>query len=370
MDQGKLRQVLINLLGNAIKFTEKGNVTLQVKRVNGSSLRIATGGSGNSHFGYLPTCHLEFSVQDAGMGIASEELTSVFDVFVQTASGKLSCRGAGLGMPISRRFVRMLGGDLVVNSELDKGTVFKFDIPVGITDAAQVHAHQLERGVIGLEPGQSVYRILIVDDIDKNRQWLSRLLQSFTDPTGNQGFEIREAADGQKAIEIWEEWDPHLIWMDMRMPVLDGHTATQHIKTACEGNSLRSSPIIIALAACGLEEERRLVRVTGCDNLVRKPLDEMEILDILVKHLGVRFAYESDAVEEKAESLQDALTNVPPKWLTNLRQATIAGDLDGMSTLIEQIRGQHTTLADRLAKLSHNFEHDAILRLIRQTAQD
>ncbi len=362
-DKGKLHQVLMNLLGNAIKFTEQGDVTVLVKRVNESSLEAA-GHDGNSRFGYMPTCHLEFSVQDAGMGIASEELSSVFDVFVQTASGKLFCRGAGLGMPISRRFVRMLGGDLVVDSELEKGTVFKFDVPVGITDAAHVYAHRLEQRAIGLEPGQSVYRLLVVDDIKKNRQWLSELLQSFADPTGVQGFEVRQAANGQEAVEIWEEWDPHLIWMDMRMPVMDGRTAIRHIKMACEQDALRASPVIIALAACGLEEERELIRVTGCDSLVHKPLEKIEVLEILIKYLDVRFVYAGDVVEEETESLQSALMAVPPQWLADLRRATIAGDLDGMATSIERIRGQHAVLADRLAKLAYDFEHDAILRLI------
>ncbi|MCP4542542.1 MAG: response regulator [Chloroflexi bacterium] len=370
MDKNKLRQVLMNLLGNAIKFTEKGNITLQVSQVSESSQRMPIGGGGNSHFGYLPTCHLEFRVKDTGMGIASQDLSSVFDMFVQTASGKLSCRGAGLGMPISRRFVRMMDGDLVVNSEFEKGTVFKFDVPVGITDAGQVRAHHLERRVLGLEAGQSVYRLLVVDDIEKNREWMSELLQSFTDPTGNQGFEVRQAANGQRAIEIWEEWDPHLIWMDMRMPVLDGRQATMHIKAACERNPEHSSPIIIALAACGLEEERELIRVTGCDNLVRKPLDEIQVLDMLIKHLDVHFAYAGDTAEKEAEPLQDALMAVTPRWLIDLRQATIAGDLDGMTTLIEQIRGQHTALADTLTKLAHDFEHGVILQLIRPMAQD
>jgi CheY-like chemotaxis protein len=224
--------------------------------------------------------------------------------------------------------------------------------------------------VIGLEAGQPIYRLLIVDDIEKDRQWMSKLLQSFADPTGNQGFEVRQAINGQEAIEIWKEWDPHLIWMDMRMPVLDGRQATMHIKAACKHSTQRSSPIIIALTACGLEEERELVRVTGCDNLIRKPLDEMEVLNMLVKHLGVRFSYADDVAEKTAESLQNALMAVPPQWLADLRQATVAGDLDGMATLIERIRGQHVALADRLTKLAYDFEHDAILRIIRQAVQD
>jgi signal transduction histidine kinase/CheY-like chemotaxis protein len=370
MDQGKLCQVLINLLGNAIKFTGKGDITLQVSRLDKSSGRAPIKGGGNSRFGYLPTCYLEFRVRDTGIDISSEELNSIFDVFVQIPSGKLSCRGAGLGMPISHRFVRMMGGDLTVSGESEQEAVFKFDVPVGITDAGRVHAYHLERRVIGLEPGQPVYRLLIVDDIEQNREWLVNLLQPFADPSGNHGFEMREAANGQEAIEIWEEWDPHLIWMDIQMPILDGRKAARYIKAASESIASRSAPIIIALITCGLEEERELARVMRCANLVRKPLYEVEVLDVLAKYLGVRFIYAGDRAEKEAESLQDALMALTPNWLADLRQATVAGDLGGMTALIEQIRAPHPALAAKLTRLVYDFEHDAILDLIRQAVQD
>jgi CheY-like chemotaxis protein len=157
---------------------------------------------------------LAFEVEDTGPGIAPEELGAVFDPFVQTASGQAAQEGTGLGLPISRQFVRLMGGDLVVHSEPGTGSLFKFDVGIELADAADVPTAQPERRVIGLEPDQRAadggpYRLLVADDREASRMLLTRLLEPL-------GFEVREAVNGQEAIEIWEEWEPHLIWMDMQ----------------------------------------------------------------------------------------------------------------------------------------------------------
>jgi PAS domain S-box-containing protein len=205
-DEGKLRQVLSNLLGNAVKFTQEGGV----------ALRVGTKDEGRRTKDQPPSVvrrsSLVFEVEDTGPGMAPEELAVVFDPFVQATSGQQPQEGTGLGLSISQQYVRLMGGDITVSSEVGRGSLFQFDVQAGLADAAEVQAAQPRRRVLGLEPNQPIYRLLVAEDKETNRQLLVKLLEPL-------GFEVQEAVNGQEAIEVWERWEPHLIWMDMRMPV-------------------------------------------------------------------------------------------------------------------------------------------------------
>ncbi|MGL5062311.1 MAG: PAS domain S-box protein, partial [Microcoleus sp.] len=230
-DEVKLRQVLINLLNNAIKFTSEGGVSVRVR-----------GGVGNrqnhNRERAIGRYLLHFEVADTGAGIAEEELDRLFEAFVQTKTGKDAQEGTGLGLIISREFVQLMGGDIAVSSEVGTGTVFEFDIQVHLVEAADIETKKTKRQVIALEPNQPRYRLLIVDDKPLNRQLLVKLLNPL-------GFELREANNGKEAVEIFMDWEPHLIWMDMRMPVMDGYEATKQIKTTTKGQATA----IVALTA-------------------------------------------------------------------------------------------------------------------------
>ena len=265
-DRLKLRQVLINLLNNAIKFTQEGSV----------SLRASTELEKNTQ---QTTIH--FEVEDTGAGIAPEELDKIFKPFVQTKIGVEAEEGTGLDVPISYNFVQLMGGELTANSELGQGTVFRFDIPVSVVDAQEVQNQEPRSRVIALAPNQPRYRILIVDD----KQTIRRLLVKLLEPVG---FEIAEASNGQEALEIWERWQPHLIWMDMRMPVMDGYEATKQIKSQLQDQET----VIIAITASALEEERAVVLSIDCDDFVRKPFPESIIFEKMAQHLGVRYLYQ------------------------------------------------------------------------------
>jgi len=353
-DESKLRQVLMNLLGNAVKFTEEGGVTL---RMGCSSPASGAEGQGEPR--------LRFEVEDTGPGIAPEELATVFDPFVQAASVWQSQEGTGLGLSISLQFVHLMGGDLTASSELGRGALFKFDVPIELADAAEVRTEQRWRRVVGLEPNQPVYRLLVAEDREADRQLLIKLLEPL-------GFEVLGAVNGQEALEIWEDWEPHLIWMDMRMPVIDGHEATHRIKATTEGQTT----VIIALTASAFEEDREMILAEGCDDFVRKPFRRDEIFDMLAKHLGVRFVYAEQARPlaahpADAASPADVLTPaslaaLPAEWVADLQRATILGNLDSILALVDQIRGQDAALADVLTELAHDYDHDTILAWLSQ----
>jgi len=361
-DEIKLRQVLINLLSNAIKFTEKGNVLMRVANKDQHII---------PETGTHETCKLVLEVEDTGSGIAPEELDTVFEAFVQTRTGRQAQSGTGLGLPISRTYVQLMGGDLHLDSEVGKGSTFKFDIevtPVGIEEVIARPDRLLHR-VIGLAPGQPRYRILIVDDRESNRQLMTKLLTPL-------GFDLKEACNGQEAIEVWNEWQPHLIWMDMRMPVMDGYEAVQHIKATTKGQATA----IIALTASVLEEEKAVILSAGCDDFVRKPFLEADIFELMSKHIGVKYIYEE--AEEKAERaipLTQAeagaaltatnLAELPSDLLNNLAHVVTRLDTAMINSLIDEIRAHNTGLAEGLASLAYEFRYDEILTLIHKARQ-
>jgi CheY-like chemotaxis protein len=216
--------------------------------------------------------------------------------------------------------------------------------------------------VVGLEPAgdpaAGSYRLLVAEDREANRKLLVKLLAPL-------GFEVREAANGREAIEIWERWNPHLIWMDVRMPVMDGHEATQHIKATPQGQGT----VIVALTASAFEEDRTALLLEGCDDFVRKPFREQEILDVLTKHLGVRFVYEGAEEEAKvAEDVltPDALAALPSEWVAELSRAARQADADLVLELLDPIREQHAPLANALASLVRDFRFDRVIALTQE----
>ncbi|MDM8549448.1 response regulator [Desulfobacterales bacterium HSG2] len=278
-DEGKLQQVLVNLFSNAVKFTQEGGITLKV--INMTTVEEDDLQSQISD--------LRFAISDTGPGIAPDELDSLFDAFAQTETGRKSQEGTGLGLPISQKFVRMMGGNITVESGVGRGTVFRFGIQAETAEGAKIETAQSERRVIALAPDQPCRRILIVDDEESNRLLLVKLLAL-------PGFKLRVAENGKEAVEIWEEWAPHLILMDMRMPVMDGFEATKRIKAAARGRAA----VIIAVTAGVFEEDRAVVLSAGCDDFMCKPFNESEIFDVIQKHLEVQYVYDKPARKPEA----------------------------------------------------------------------
>ena len=348
-EEGKLRQILSNLLGNAVKFTQQGEVTLRVKCATHSK----------------EMARLHFEVEDTGPGIAPQDLAVVFDPFVQSSIDQRFQEGTGLGLSISRQYVNLMGGDLTVRSELGQGSLFQFDLLVELAGDADLEAETQHHRVIGLEIGQPEHRLLIAEDNESNRQLLVKLLEPL-------GFAIKEAVNGQDAIQIWEQWEPELIWMDMRMPIMDGHQATMHIKGTAKGQDT----VIIALTASAFEEERERVLFEGCEDFVRKPFREEEIFDMLVKYLDVRFVYEesvqppiSRIIHKDVQTPTD-LVDIPSNLMADLQEAAIMADMSLIIKTIEQISLYNPATAEQLADFAHNFEYKKILELIENSGEE
>ena len=413
-DDVKLRQVLINILSNAIKFTQSGAVVLRVRKLENSgvvdlldsptvvfdtttsirdfsiissdyaTVELREEAEDSTRFQVI---FLQFEIEDTGVGIAAEELGNVFNAFVQTASGQKTQKGTGLGLTISRQFVRLMGGEIVVESQLELGTTFKFEIPVGAAYAADVPAGPINREVIGLEPNQPCYRILIVDDREDNRQLLVKMLSPL-------GFGLQQATNGYEAIEIWENWQPHLILMDVRMPVMDGYEATQQIKSRIQqreqehqGNGEMSishpdSPIpkIVALTASTIEGRRSFALLVGCDDFISKPFRKTEIFDTLNKHLGVRYLYSnstdfistgdrSNLSDPTPNAVLAYLPQLPAEWVENMKQVIRNADFDLIARTIEEIRDAHPEFAEILQGHLNNFDYQKILNLIAETEE-
>lgn len=379
-DESKLRQVLINLLGNAIKFTQEGSVTLRVRgfaeeQGNSCSLRQPQEVKVEENYclktptlySQSPVTRLLFEVEDTGSGITPEEIESLFEPFMQTETGRKSQQGTGLGLPISRSFVQLMGGNISVSSTLNKGSIFKFDLRVNIVPCCEFPTLKLKKRVISLAADQPSYRLLVVDDHWDNRQVLLKLLEAI-------GFEVCAAINGQQAVEFFSSYQPHLIWMDMRMPVMDGYEATKQIKAQKSGQET----VIIALTASAFEQEQELVLSAGCDDFVHKPLREEIIFEKLAQHLGVRYIYQDFTPTNKLEpkfnstaslepsSLPQAMMAMPRKWITQLYRAARGADEELILTLIEQIKDSHTPLARMLLDLVNDFKLQQIIDLTQK----
>ncbi|HBL60136.1 MAG TPA: hybrid sensor histidine kinase/response regulator [Cyanobacteria bacterium UBA8803] len=346
-DEGKLRQVLINLLGNAVKFTQTGGVTLRVG--------MRTGNEASS-----TPYTLHFEVEDTGYGIAPDEIDNLFQPFVQTSSGAQIKEGTGLGLTISRQFVRLMGGNIGCSSILGQGSRFTFNVQVHLVNPLEVATSISSGRVLQLAPHQPSYRILVVDDRQENCDLIVQLL-------GSVGFEVQSASNGQEAIALWETWQPHLIWMDMRMPVMDGYEAARQIR-AREPERRGTTPTkIIALTASAFEEQKTTILAAGCDDLVRKPFREQIIFDKITEHLGVQYIFENQLEQLNLSSSQNldclSLNVMNPEWIAALRQAAIEVDGEKILQLCEQIPQSHRHLADKLIELVHHFGFDEILAL-------
>lgn len=347
-DEGKLRQVLINLLGNAIKFTNSGRIILRVK--NEGKLLMYRGERKNA---------IAFEVEDTGPGIETEKIEKIFESFFKKSSQEFQA-GTGLGLAISREYVRLMGGDInVSNVRENQGALFRFSIPVRLASESMVERQQPIGRVIGMAPEQAGYRILVVDDKWENRKLLFKLFSSV-------GFEVRSAENGREAVALWSEFAPHLIWMDMQMPVMNGYEASKQIKSQLKGQAT----VIIAMTSQNFSDDRASILEAGCDDFINKPFQEETLFKKMAEHLGVSYIYEENVTTTSPlippELTAEALRGMAVEWLEKLYQAALELDEEIINELLEEIPESKTSMVKALKELVRNFMFDKIMDLAEQ----
>jgi PAS domain S-box-containing protein len=339
IDSGKLRQVLINLLGNAIKFTQQGEILL---RANTQALAINN------------KVLLSIEVIDTGIGIPEELQADLFKPFVQLA--QTDSRGTGLGLAISKSLIELMGGHISIISSFGTGSNFKIELPVIIATANDMMTEQEYHLVESIAPNQPAWRILVVDDNADNRLLLMNIL-------GKVGFQIQEAENGQQAIELFEQWQPHLIWMDMRMPVLDGYQASKKIRQLAGGDTVK----IIAITASAFKEQHDSIINSGCDAVVHKPFQIAEIFATLTKVLGVKFIYgatPAPAPTFTLETKKALLSKFPLSLRQKLHEAALELDTEAIDVIITEIRDIDADIANSLQVLAAHYQFEQIIHFV------
>ncbi|AZR82417.1 ATP-binding protein [Thiomicrospira sp. S5] len=344
-DAPKLRQILINLLSNAIKFTNQGGITLRLDTLEDDDCNLV----------------LKFEVEDSGTGIEQKDIERIFMPFEQLANAT-SQKGTGLGLAITRQFVNMMGGDIHVQSKPDEGSIFSFSIQVkhATTDVDLIsHGGPGGKTVISLADGEPEWRILVVEDQLENQLLIQKILKQI-------GFQVKIAENGAKGIELFQTWQPHFIWMDRRMPVMDGLTATRKIRQLPGGDQVK----IVALTASVFKDQRDEVMEAGSDDFVRKPYRPEELYDCMARHLPLHYRYAEDGeLEDEGSKLLNLSTQDMAQLSETLRdslyRAAVIGDAQSITEIIQTLPEAQIALASGLRKLVDAYRFDLIMELTK-----
>jgi len=338
-DEVKLRQVLINLLGNAVKFTDHGRVSLRIWWNDG---------------------RCTFEVADTGRGMPPDEVEQLFQPFSQTASGIRANEGTGLGLAISRSFATLMGGELSVRSKLGIGSTFTLSIPLPAADGAGEELSH--RRVLNLAPGQPHYRCLVADDMEENRLLFENLLERL-------GFEVRSTANGKEAVDAWRAWKPDVVWMDIRMPVLDGYEATRQLREE-ESHHALGHTLVIAVTASAFDHDREHIREAGFDDFVAKPFLQNTIIERLSRHLGVQWQYGDDETERRetqAPALavtDERIAAIPLALRLRLKHALVCGDVEAAISEVNELREMDGPVAEMFHGMISMYRFDRVLDLL------
>jgi two-component system sensor histidine kinase/response regulator len=350
-DEGKLRQILINLLGNAVKFTGTGGIVLRIRTDREDAGKI----------------RLEAEVEDTGPGISADEQANLFKPFQQTQSGRLMMSGTGLGLAICKEFVDIMGGDISVDSRVGKGSLFKFHVLLGEGEVDFSENKPESHRIKCLRPGQPACRVLIADDEEPNGEFLSKLL-------GDVGFETRQAANGKDAIAEFQAWRPHLILMDTRMPEMDGCEAARRIRASEGGAEVK----IVSVSASVFEENRREAFEAGADDFLTKPFREAVLFEKIERLLGVEYELSEKSASERdlacpadrSALTADALAALPKAFIMKMHDAVVQADYDTIMGLIDGLGRRRALVAAGLRDLVERFEYNRLLDLLQTKRRD
>jgi PAS domain S-box-containing protein len=344
-DESKIRQIMINLIGNAVKFTKQGRIRCIV-----DAQKID-----------ITDWNLTIQVEDSGIGITADDINTLFQVF-QQAPGGIAEGGTGLGLAISQRFAKMMNGNIRVTSEPGVGSCFALEITVQEDINAQPVVKKPQRKISGIKNPFTSYRVLIVDDVKESRELLSSFLTLV-------GFERIEATNGKEALDAWQTRAPHLIIMDIRMPVMNGLEATRQIRQAEKGTPVP----IIAVTASAFEEEKQTILDSGMNGYLRKPIQERELFDLIGKCLGIEYTYFSEdglpgsSIKSVSNPtiLVDELKSIPPELREQMISACSSADVDNLLDAVEKITPTLPHAAEQIQELTSRLNYDDILSLLQ-----
>lgn len=337
-DSDKLRQIIINLLSNAIKFTETGKIILRAYTEAIIKDRAV----------------INIEVIDSGIGIAEDKQTELFKPFVQLAQDTINAEGTGLGLAISKSLIELMGGKISFDSDLGQGSTFKIKLYAPISNENKLNNNKPVLPVKSLAPNQPTWRLLIVDDKLDNRLLLYKLLTEV-------GFKVFEAENGLEAIELFKKYQPHLILMDMQMPVMDGYTATREIRQLANINDVK----IIALTASVFKEEHHGIIDAGCDAVLHKPLQFSVLFTLLNNVLGAEFIYQDERLSETYPVLKldtDIANKLPTELRQQLYDVALHLDIEETELVINKIRYIIPELADNLQTLVDHYQFNQIIQ--------
>jgi PAS domain S-box-containing protein len=326
-DAQHLKQVLINLLANAVKYTNIGHV----------GMRVSPNGGG-----------IAFDISDTGPGISEEDQPKLFQAFYQTENGIQKGEGTGLGLAISFEFSRLMGGVLSVQSQIGHGSVFTLKLELPVADDPKPSLKVGRGQVVGLLPGIDTPRILVVDDKADNREMIQQVLAAV-------GFEVQTVDDGKKAVAAYVAWRPQLIWMDMRMPVMDGYDSTRQIRALPQGDKLK----IVALTASAFDEDRREIFAAGCDDLVSKPVNEENLFMVMGVLLNLQYRY-ADAQPVTMPFVPVRLMGLPAGLIHQLKNAADALDMEVVRSTIQEISEIRPEVKNSLNTMLVEFRFDRL----------
>jgi CheY-like chemotaxis protein len=343
-DGAKLCQILINLVGNAIKFTEEGGVIVRTMHAEDVEGAIA------------------FEVEDCGIGIHKNEQKEIFDAFQQAVAGHMAKGGTGLGLAISREFARLMGGELNVWSQSDRGSVFRLVLPF-IAGTPNMVTKKAAAMAVTAIAGGCAPKILIVDDVESNLH----LLRAFLNPVG---FDIAEATDGEKALEIYSVWKPDLVLMDMAMPTMDGYQATRRTKSESHGSSCP----VIAVTAHALGDQLASVIESGVDDVLHKPICHDALLELVASHLGLQYIYDdfTPTLEPECDDakIAEALAELAGEQLASMKAAATLGALDDLSRQIDVLQSRAPETAAALRLLVDRYELERLAGLFEAACKE
>lgn len=349
-DEGKLRQVLINLLGNSVKFTEVGKITLRVSLVG--SLWLASEKTPQAQRTFL------FEVEDTGVGISTAEMQNIFQPFEQAEIGQIK-GGTGLGLAISREYARMMGGDLFARSELGKGSLFSLSCRFEVISETLVKKGDRVRKVVGLAPGIGPKAILVVEDEAENRRFLAELLSLV-------GFATWEAANGKEALAVFKATRPDLVLMDLKMPLMDGYKAIRHLKSMMKLNKI---PIIV-VSASSLVEEREKIMATGADDIISKPFMENDLFEAIARHLDIQYRYTENKASaaipcESVRISHEDLMGLPEDVREELRKSLLELNVSAIHGMIDKICTFNRPVGEAMYQLESMLQFETLLNLIK-----